>query len=527
MGWGRRPAQRRAGWTTTRPVSALALAIVGGMALLASASSRAERWSVDAGVNSDLTYTSNADLGGATTGAADTILAVRPRIRLLGEGARLRISGSAALNAVGYAQNTQSSRLNPEVDLEANLQAIERFLFIDASVRATQESANPFGPRPEGGATNENSVTTTAVRIAPRIEGTTPGLIKYRLVSENGWTNNFNAPAIVAPNAVGYFGQHTLAIGREPGPFGWKLEAQESETRYRESSLEPLRVGLVRATVGYQVNSDLILGLRGGREHTNFTTNSGDNGGNIYGVDLRWQPSPRTQLTAWEEHRFFGSSWRLDLAYRTPRLALTVASSRQIDTSPQSLLDLPATQNVAALLDAIFSARFPDPIERARLVNDVIAQRGLPTSTLQPISIQAQRLSVLQQTTASATILGVRNSLSFSAYRSRIEDAVDSGPLAIDTGLTNNQQYGASVAFAHRLTPVTDVIAAAEWSHIESLVAGGERSIQRTLRLRLTRALSLKTVVYAGARARSFDSSTAAVVPSDEIAGFVGIDHRF
>jgi hypothetical protein len=71
------------------------------------------------------------------------------------------------------------------------------------------------------------------------------------------------------------------------------------------------------------------------------------------------------------------------------------------------------------------------------------------------------------------------------------------------------------------------VIAAAEWSHIESLVAGGERSIQRTLRLRLTRALSLKTVVYAGARARSFDSSTAAVVPSDEIAGFVGIDHRF
>jgi len=69
------------------------------------------------------------------------------------------------------------------------------------------------------------------------------------------------------------------------------------------------------------------------------------------------------------------------------------------------------------------------------------------------------------------------------------------------------------------------VIASAEWSHIESLVAGGERSIQRTVRLRLTRALSLKTVVYAGARARSFDSSTA--VPSDEIAGFVGIDHRF
>src|SRR5436190_6749991 len=356
MGWGRRPAQRRAGRAATRPVPALAVAIAGGAALLAPGSSQADRWSVDAGVTSELTYTSNADLGGATTGAADTFLAVRPRIRLLGEGARLKISGSAALNAVGYAQNTQSSRLNPEVDLEANLQAIERFLFIDASVRAAQEVANPFGVRPEGGATNENSVTTAAVRITPRIEGTTPGLIKYRLLSENGWTNNFNAPAIVAPSAVGYFGRHTLAIGREPGPFGWQLEGQESETRYRDSSLEPLRVGLVRATVGYQIFSDLVLGLRGGREHTNFTTNGGDNGGNIYGVDLRWQPSPLTQLTAWQEHRFFGSSWRLDLAYHTPRLALAVASSRQIDTSPQSLLELSATQNVAALLDAMFSA---------------------------------------------------------------------------------------------------------------------------------------------------------------------------
>jgi uncharacterized protein (PEP-CTERM system associated) len=485
---------------------------------------RADRWSVDRAINAELTRTSNADLGG-TTSAPDTILAIRPRIRLLGEGARLRIVGSAALNAVGYAQNTQPSRLNPEIELEANLQAIERFLFVDASLLARQESANPFGPRPEAGATNENAVTTTAIRIAPRIEGTAPGLIKYRLESENGWTNEFNAPASVAPDAVGYFGRHTLAVGREPAPLGWQLEIQESLTRYRNSSLEPLKVDLARATIGYRVLSDLILGLRGGWEHTNFETDGGENGGGIYGIDLRWQPSPRTQLTAWEEHRFFGSSWRVDFAYRTPRLAWTVASTRQLDTSPQSLLDLPATQNVPALLDAIFSARFPDPIERARIVNDLIAQRGLPTSTLQPISLQAQRLSVLQQTTTSVAIIGVRNTLTFSAYRSKSEDAVNSGPLAAATALTNNVQYGAGVAFAHRLTPAVDVIGAADWSHIESLEAGGERSIQRTLRLRVNSALSLKTVVYLGARLRNFDSNT--LVAGDEVAGFVGIDHRF
>jgi hypothetical protein len=119
----------------------------------------------------------------------------------------------------------------------------------------------------------------------------------------------------------------------------------------------------------------------------------------------------------------------------------------------------------------------------------------------------------------------VRNSVTFAAYRSKSEDALNSGPLAAATALTNNVQYGASIALAHRLTPTVDVIGAADWSHIESLELGGERSIQRTLRVRVNRALSLKSVVYGGARLRSFDSNT--LVAGNEVAGFVGIDHRF
>jgi len=205
---------------------------------------------------------------------------------------------------------------------------------------------------------------------------------------------------------------------------------------------------------------------------------------------------------------------------------LTLASSRDIDTSPQSLLDLPPTDNIAGLLDAIFTARFPDPIERARIVNDLIAQRGLPASSLQPISLQAQRLSVRQQTSASVAILGARNSITLAAYRSKNEDAVDAGPLAAATSATNNQQYGASVALAHRLTPRMDLVGSGDWSRITALeTVGGERSIQRTLHVRLNTALSLKTAVYTGARLRRFDTNTG--VPSDEKAVFVGLDHRF
>ena len=104
-------AQKRAQRAATRPLSRLVSVIAAACPLFAPEVCRADRWSIDAAVGSELTWTSNADLGG-TTAASDTILAVRPRVRLLGEGARLRISGSAAVNAVGYARKTQPGRLN-------------------------------------------------------------------------------------------------------------------------------------------------------------------------------------------------------------------------------------------------------------------------------------------------------------------------------------------------------------------------------------------------------------------------------
>src|SRR5690349_11651629 len=115
-----RPRRARA-W----PLHAFVVALVATATLFSSQSCRADRWSIDAGIGSELTRTSNADLGG-TGSSPDTLLAARTHVRLLGEGARLRIAGSAALNVVGYAEHTQAGRLNPAVDLEANLQAIER-----------------------------------------------------------------------------------------------------------------------------------------------------------------------------------------------------------------------------------------------------------------------------------------------------------------------------------------------------------------------------------------------------------------
>jgi hypothetical protein len=62
--------------------------------ILAPTNAMAEKLSVDAGVSSQLEWTSNANLGEAG-GRPDVIVGVRPHIGLVGGGAQFKISGSA------------------------------------------------------------------------------------------------------------------------------------------------------------------------------------------------------------------------------------------------------------------------------------------------------------------------------------------------------------------------------------------------------------------------------------------------
>jgi uncharacterized protein (PEP-CTERM system associated) len=502
---------------------AIAIAIVAGCSFPLAA--HAQAWRVEAGVSTGATWTSNADVSGLT-GEADGILDVRPHVRLRVDGAQIKLAGSAALSVVTYLKHTQPTRLEPDVDLVANVEAIQRLLFIDAGVRASQTSANPFGARPESGSTSDNSVTTTQVRVAPRIEGNAGSSLRYRIQSENTLTRESGATAEVAgADSSGYFGRHSVFLEQEPRPLGWRLEAERSETHYRDATQDAIVLDLGRATVDYALSNDFVIGVHGGREHTSFVTD-GETGGNLYGMSVRWKPSGRTSLAALAEKRFFGSSWRLAFDHHTPRIAWTLSASRSIQTAPQSVFDLPASNNVAALLDALFTSRFPDPIERARIVDEVISRRGLPASTLAPISVRAQRLSLVNVVSVGATLIGSRNSLSFTAFQTRTEDLPDTLRFATGSALTNNIQRGVGAALSHRLSPTATLVGSADWTRIRALDGlGGERSTQRTARMQTSVALQSRTTVIGGARYRDLISNT--IADGHEVAVFVGLDHAF
>lgn len=485
----------------------------------------AQSLTIEPAISSQLSWTSNSSFGDAVVGKSDTILELSSRVRVSGGGARLRVMGTAAVTGVAYANHTRPSTVEPTADLSARIEAIERLFFVEAGYRAVQISENPFGVRADvSGGTNR--LTTSQWRLTPIVEGEAAGNLRYRLRSDNTWTREVGRDATVATaGAGGYYGRHSASMEHAPRPFGWRVEGERSLTRFDDPAELSVSIETARAILDYAIADDWNFGVRGGYERNNIVTGEGGRR-SIYGFETRWQPSPRTTLSAFRERRFFGSGWNLAFDHRQPRLAWSLGLARGIDTTPQALLDLPPTNNVAGLLDAMFTTRYPDPVERARVVQDFISQQGLPSATAGPVSLFAPRASLVTGRRASVSLLGARSTLTFSGFSIRTQDALDAGPLATAAAVTNNIQHGAALVLSHRLSTLIGLSVTLDWSRIRSLdVVLPDETTQQGLRVQFSVQAAPKTSAFFGGRYRKIESNVSA--EGREGVGYVGLDHRF
>ena len=496
----------------------------GVLALLCvSGSASAQKVRFEGGVAADATWTSNA-LIGLDQPKSDTIIGIRPHFGIRLDAPSLQVAGALSLAGVAYANGSRPSSLSPTADLNARFEAVQRFLFLEAALRSTQTSENPFGIN-SGGATNANRLTTTQTRFSPYIDAYAGPDVRYRLRSDNVRTTASGRTfSQDAPSPSGYFGRHSGSIEHQPRPIGWGLEAERSETRYNDSLQPKVVFELARAKLDYAAGPDLSVGLRAGAERDSLL--NGNNRHPVYGLQMKWQPSERTLLTAFEEHRFYGKSWQAAFDHRNPHLAWNMRFSRGIETAPQGLFELPASNNVAALLDAMFTTRIPDPAERARKVQDFIASQGLPTETLRSTNIYSQRLSLTSSGNVTVALIGAQNTLAFSAFYSRSEDAPDAGLLATGRVINNNTQTGGSVVFSRSLSSLTTVSVALDWSRIRALESiAVDQTKQAGASVQANVRLGPKTTLSLGTHYRKLGSNV--VVGGHEVAVFGGMNHDF
>lgn len=485
-------------------------------------------WVVETGIVGQVTASNNADFDTGNTRESDTIVVVAPTIAVHGVGRRLRLSGSAELATVNYLDDSQRDRFDPVGSLSATLEAIDRWLFVDASLAARRSVIDPLAPRPEE-PSGFNRLTEVTARVSPYIDRTFPNDLRLRLRSDLAWTD-VRGGAVQAPSE--HAARHSLSLSRVPRPLGWALEAERRfDDRIEIATGARDWYEIARLRIGYEFGGRLLLGARAGYERSQlFLTDASKS---FVGAELRWLPSPRSRLEGYWEARSFGDAWNVAFNHRSPFVAWDFRATRDLTTFDDAALTLPATADLAGLLDAALQTRIADPIERARAVEEFIAIRRLPRSLPGAINVFSERILVRNSRTGTLTLIGVRSTLVLSGFHQR--DTTPAGDLfsiALQQRVDLDQR-GASLALSRRLSSLSSVAASASWTRTGDAIgpiaasppAPAAQSRQVAYRMQLDRQLAPRSTGFVGVRWRSFDSNV--LVDARETAVFAGVGHRF
>jgi uncharacterized protein (PEP-CTERM system associated) len=350
----------------------------------------------------------------------------------------------------------------------------------------------------------QNRYTSSNYRVSPYIRGTTSDGIQYEVRNNNTWTTLSGAP-IATNNA--YYSEWLGRLASPSARVGWSADYDWSDVKFTD---QPGQISeLARASIYYQPDPNVRVYADGGYEDNRYTFT--DYHDAIYGVGMQWRPTPRTNLVANWEHRFFGSSYLVSFDHRTPLSAVSARFSRNTTSYPQTFLTVPATGNVPLLLDIILAARFPDPAERLAIVEALITERGLPTSISGPVNLYTQQIYLQEDGNVTLGLLGARNSIFLVGYYRRSEAITGAGgtlPPQL-AGLNDNTQKGVTLLWSHNLDRKLILNASGTLSQTVAIAPLAGKTNQGIVSLRLTSILSPNTTAFVGARYQKLNSDVA------------------
>jgi uncharacterized protein (PEP-CTERM system associated) len=500
----------------------------------------AQSWQLTPSVSLLSTLTSNVNLLPSDERRSDWVNQITPGLAFSGKSAHASLTGSVALPVLVYARTSENNYVAPQVNLNGTLEAIEKLLYVDTSVNVSQQYANPFGARPTDlSSATQNRYTSQVYTVSPYIKAEPREGLHYEVRQTSTWSN---ATGVAGSNAAGIAGnrsfmsEETASLSQDPRPGGWRVTFDRSDLRYTGDGVQPgfdrESQQMAQAALAWKPDPTLELSVLGGYEDNDFFATR-EHGG-IYGGSVEWHPDSRTSLDAHASHRFFGASYDISLDHHTPLAVWSIKATRDLSTYPQQIGTLPAGGDVAALLNGLFSSRVSDPTLRQSLVNQVIAERGLPQTLGSPLALYAQQITLAESETATFGILGARNTVFVNGYRSR-NQPVPGTPsdvlTPLFTTLLDNTQIGANVVWTHNLAANLSSALSGGWSRttqnggeFQSATNNGTTTLY-TANWTLTQKLTALTSILGGLRYQ--DSHSDVTTSYREYAVFVGVTHRF
>lgn len=516
-------------WSQNAPGADAAFQPAGAASAPAAAASQPGNAPPRLSVEARAAATNNGGLDDNGLRQGDFITSLRPALDVTHTGAGFSADVHAAATLIDYAKSSQRNGVLPDVRGSMSATLVQQWLKLDAAGYLRAAESDPFGVRTDD-LTAANHRNDWGVLAGPTLQhdfGPEAGIVARH---QFGVTRAAASTSAAASDDQGRLDTNLTLVRfeRKPTPLGVSAEFTRLDNRTTSDlgdSRYTLMTGRLRATV--LVGGELRLGALVGQDRSDYLLSSHVDP--LYGGALDWTPGPRTHLELEVEHRYFGESGRLRLEHRTPFLTIAIDLRRQPLDATSSFGTLGQGVDLRSALDSILTTRFPDPATRAGVVDAIVASRGLDTRSAGAINLVGDYPQLQTAAQGSLTLLGVRDTLSLSAYalttRALTRDGDPLGGLASATA--DNRQRGATFQLEHRLGAQLSAVLLGNWSRIQGLGASTERSEEQAWRISLLDHLSRRSDLTVGLQWNRFETNAAGQRSFDATLGLVGLSHRF
>lgn len=430
---------------------------------------------------------------------SDLILQVAPRITVHGNTPRLKLFADYSHRELLYLNDSRSDRSTDSLRGHGTLEAVEGFFFVDAQASVSQRQESAFGLiAADNEADEENTSQVRSFRLSPYIRSR-PGArtdyeARYAVTSTDSDSDRLrNRTSELVSGRV----------SQQLTPF-FGLGAQASQYSVSRSDRDDAEIDRYVGTIFFLPRRDLRLSAYAGKERTNLQP---DETSTIHGFGVAWRPTPRTDIAAQRDRRFFGTGYRGHIAHRHRRSAIRVAASRDVSTLEDLVLRPTGTTIEDIFADAL-SGLFPDPVQREQVARALLEQAGVDPDSPLFAAFLTDRLFLEKRVEASVALLGTRNTVSFGVSRAKREPLEDVPTLLDDFGLTRSLRTDVMTAsWSRRMTGRSSITGTASRIRNVSLEDDGLHS--RRLRFAVTGATRVGTKSTASLQLRHvrFDSS--------------------
>ncbi len=481
----------------------------------------ARAWEFSASATGRATLTDNVGLAPRGKEESDLFMQISPGFTVSNNARRLKVRAAYSPTLSVHPFDSGTANTSSALSANANWEAIDQRLFVDADASISQQLLTPFGSSSvDPGYDNSNQIESRTFGISPYLRGKIGSDKTYDLRHRSSWTSTDSDLA-----RSNYVASWSASVDRAIRTFGWNLSYTRTDS---ELSNQPTFTDeLWRATLSYRPDPELTLFVRGGLQSNNYSV--ADQGTTeTYGAGFSWVPTARTQVSGNWDHYFFGEGYSLGISHRLRRSFISVNAGRNVSTTSQAIVTGDVI-DVAGLFDFLAPPSITDPVQRRQFVLSELLRLGIPTTVVQLRNIRTTRATLSEFVNASYSIQGVRRTLAFSLFWRDTQSIPDTFGVAVPTALvlnTDSTQKGGAITYSQTLSGRSSMNITLTRTIAESNQASSNaETTQDTLISTLTHQLSGKTSGSLGARYSRLSSNLSPGYT--ERAVFATVSHNF